>query len=246
MSFTKIFYSLLFFLSFSVNAKVMTACIDHYPPLQVIEKNIYGESISALNALANLINYEIKFVIGPNFARCLRLLALGEVDVLAGLIDSPERRDIAQLISYKKDTQYIFITRINSDDIKSYLDLQNKLIGITKNTLYFEQFDNDLNLKKVPVKDIKVALRMLVKERIDIVITAKVILHSLMGELNIKQQIKINPFTFGLNRNLYFGISKLSPMRLNKTEIKKIELAVQQGLFVKEIDKFIAEHPELY
>ncbi|SFC12180.1 transporter substrate-binding domain-containing protein [Pseudoalteromonas denitrificans] len=241
-----LFYNVIFLLNFSIEAKMLTACIDHYPPLQVLAEKPYGESISALKALAKVINYEIEFVTGPNFARCLKLLELGQVDILAGLVDNPKRREIAHLISYKKDTQYIFITRADENDIESYQDLKQQLIGVTENTLYFEQFDNDSSLKKVPVKDIKIALRMLIKDRIDIVITAQEILNSLLSELNIQNQIKVNAFTYGLNRNLNFGISKLSHIHLSKIEIAKIKLAAQEGLFVKVINQFIAEHPELY
>lgn len=237
---------LILITSFPVLAKKMTACIDHYPPLQFAAKKPYGESISALKTLANLLEYKIKFVKGPNFARCLKLLELGKVDVLAGLVNNEKRREIALLVPYKKDTRYVFVVRKQHRDIKDYNGFVGINVGITKNTLYFEPFDTDKNINKIEIKDIKTGLKLLVKGRVDVVITAEEVFNSSVKELNIAHKVKLSSFTQQVERSLNFGFSKRSNLRITKSKIAKINQATEQGLFVKAINEFIAKHPQYY
>jgi len=237
---------LILITSFPVLAKKMTACIDHYPPLQFAAKKPYGESISALKTLANLLEYKIKFVKGPNFARCLKLLELGKVDVLAGLVNSEKRRKIALLLPYKKDTQYVFVIRKQSLDIQEYDDFIDLNIGVTKNTLYFKPFDSDKNLKKIEIKDIKTGLKLLLKKRVDLLITSQEIFNSSVKELGIAEKVKLASYTQKVNRSLNFGFSKRSTIHISKSKIAKINQATEQGLFVKAINEFIAKHPQYY
>jgi len=232
--------------SLPVTAKKMTACIDHYPPLQFAAKKPYGESISALKTLANLLEYKIKFVKGPNFARCLKLLELGKVDVLAGLVNSEKRRKIALLLPYKKDTQYVFVIRNQSPDINKYDDFIGLNIGVTKNTLYFKPFDSDKSIKKIEIKDIKTGLKRLVKGRVDVLITAEEIFNSSVKELDIADKVKLTSYTHKVERSLNFGFSKRSNIRITKSKIAKINQATENGLFIKAINEFIAQHPEYY
>jgi ABC-type amino acid transport substrate-binding protein len=246
MPFKLILFAFVFIACSPVQAKIMTACIDHYPPLQFVARKPYGESISALKTLAKLLEYKIKFVKGPNFARCLKLLELGKVDVLAGLVDNENRRKIALLVPYKKDTRYVFVVRKQHRDIKNYNDFVGVNIGITKKTLYFEPFDTDKNMKKVEIKDIKTGLQLLVKGRVDVVITAEEIFNSSVKELNIADKVKLTSYTQKVERSLNFGFSKQSSLDITESKIAKINQATEQDMFVKAINEFIAKHPQYY
>ena len=246
MPFKLILFAFVLIACSPVQAKIITACIDHYPPLQFVARKPYGESISALKTLAKLLEYKIKFVRGPNFARCLKLLELGKVDVLAGLVDNENRRKIALLIPYKKDSEYIFVIRTQSSDIKRYDDFKGLNVGVTKDTLYFKRFDTDKNIKKVEVKDIKIGLQLLVKSRVDVMITATEIFNSSFKELNITDKVKLTSFTQKVNRSLNFGFSKQSALQITESKLTKINQATEQGMFVKAINDFIAKHPEFY
>ena len=229
-----------------IPAKTLTACIDHYPPLQIVAPEPYGENITALTLLANLTNRELVLVVGPNFARCLRLLELGKVDILAGLIDSPKRRKIAHLISYQQDTPYIFVTRKKSKEIIQFDDLYNRIIGVTTNTLYFNQFDQNERLNKVIIKDINTGLKMLAKNRIDVVITAQKIYSSLILELSLESLLKVNEYKPPSNRRLYFAISKKNNAKFTLAELNQIKTAAEQLLFQQAIENFIKNNPQLY
>jgi len=241
-----VFYCLILFISLPISAKKMTACIDHYPPLQFVAKEPYGESISALKTLATLLDYKIKFMKGPNFARCLKLLELGKVDVLAGLVNNENRRKIALLVPYKKDTEYIFVVRKASPDIRKYKDLKDVNVGVTKDTFYFKPFDTDKNIKKVVIKDIKTGLQLLIKKRVDVVITAEEVFNSTIKELGIADKVKLTSYSHKLERSLNFGFSKRSKLRITTSKIAVINQATEAGMFVKAINEFIEQHPEHY
>jgi len=232
--------------NFNVSAKTMTACIDHYPPLQFVAKKPYGESISALKALATLLNFKVKFVKGPNFARCLRLLELGKIDVLAGLVNNEKRRKIAFLVPYKKDTRYVFVVRKQYSDIKNYNDFKGRNIAITKNTMYFKPLDTDTAMNKIEIKSIKNGLKLLIKKRVDVVITSQEIFNSSVKELAIEDLVKLTSYTHQVERSLNFGFSKNSDLNISKAKLAKINQATEQGIFVKAINEFIASHPEHY
>ncbi|WP_042143718.1 MULTISPECIES: transporter substrate-binding domain-containing protein [unclassified Pseudoalteromonas] len=101
------------------------------------------------------------------------------------MVDNENRRKIALLVPYKKDSEYIFVIRTQSSDIKRYDDFKGLNVGVTKDTLYFKRFDTDKNMKKIEVKDIKTGVKLLVKERLDVVITAEEIFNSSIKELDI-------------------------------------------------------------
>lgn len=248
----KIFKAVCFIvycLAFSTLASTMKVCIDHYPPLQILSEQPKGESIEALKKLANLLGHNIEFIPGPNFARCLRMLELGQVDVLAGLVDDPARYHFAHFVPYQADDSYIFVSRIDSADIVNFEDLAKHVVGITKDTKYFKQLESEQAIKKVLIKDIASGLQMLLKKRIDVIVTSKTILQGIqneLGDIDIDSKIKVNPYRYKTDRNLCFAFSKKSKLTFSTNDMLKIQQAVQQQIFSKAIEAFIIENPELY
>jgi len=234
-------------LAFSTLASTMKVCIDHYPPLQILSEKPKGESIEAVKQLAKLLGHKIEFMPGPNFARCLRMLELGQVDVLAGVVDDPDRYRFAHFVPYQADDSYIFVSRIDSPDIVRFDDLAQHIVGITKDTKYFRQLESDQTIKKVIIKDITSGLKMLLKKRIDVIVTSKTILQGLQSELgNVEDKIRVNPYRYDTKRNLCFALSKKSKLDFSSNDILKIKQAVHQQVFSKAIEAFIIENPELY
>ena len=125
-------------------------------------------------------------------------------------------------------------------------DFKGLNIGVTKDTLYFKPFDTDKNIKKIEIKDIKTGLKRLVKGRLDVVITAEEIFNSSIKELDIADNVKLASYTHQVERSLNFGFSKRSNIRITKSKIAKINQATENGLFIKAINEFIAQHPEYY
>jgi len=96
----KIVFVILLFITLPINAKSIKVCIDHYPPFQMLSPKPAGENISAINILAKIIKREVIFVEGYSFEYCIKLLKAGQVDILAGLNDNPQRHEFAYLLPY--------------------------------------------------------------------------------------------------------------------------------------------------
>lgn len=80
-----VFYILLVIpVSHAYNEKIIT-CIDNYPPYQVLGDVPHGSHITALTRLAKVLKKKLNFIEAPNFARCVKMLELGQVDVIVGL-----------------------------------------------------------------------------------------------------------------------------------------------------------------
>ena len=56
---------------------------------------------------------------------------------------------------------YIFVSRIDTADIVSFGDLEKHVVGITKHTKYFKEFEFAQDISKVLIKDIATGLKML-------------------------------------------------------------------------------------
>jgi len=126
----KIVFMILLFITLPINAKSIKVCIDHYPPFQMLSPKPTGENISAINILAKIIKREVIFVEGYSFEYCIKLLKAGQVDILAGLNENPQRHEFAYLLPYmKKQTgEFIALVGKRGDVISSEFSLNGNFI----------------------------------------------------------------------------------------------------------------------
>lgn len=213
------------------NEKII-ACIDDYPPYQVFGEVPYGSHITALNQLAKILKKQLHFIEAPNFSRCVIMLKLGQVDVVVGLNQNKERDEFAFYAPYKLEDDHVFISS-KKNAIYHYSDLQGKIIGVPRGTTYFEKFDNDTSLEKISIQSVNIGIQLLLKDRIDVIITSIFVADLLLDEL-ARERLQ----TTTIKRSHYkrfisfFGFSKKN--RLNLTEEKIIALttaAFEQGVF---------------
>lgn len=217
--------------SHASNDKIV-ACIDDYPPYQVFGEVPYGSHITALTHLAEILKKQLYFVEAPNFSRCVKMLKLGQVDVVVGLNQNKERDEFAFYAPYKLEDDHVFISS-KKNAIYNYADLQGKIIGVPRGTTYFEKFDNDASLEKISIQNVNIGIQLLLKDRIDVIITSIFVADLLLNEL-AREQLE----TTRIKRSNYkrfmsfFGFSKKN--RLNLAEEKIISLttaAFEQGVF---------------
>ncbi|WP_404339300.1 substrate-binding periplasmic protein [Pseudoalteromonas mariniglutinosa] len=200
------------------NEKI-TACIDDYPPYQHIGAMPYGIHVTALKKLAHTLNRQLQFVEAPNFARCIKLLELGKADVIAGLNKSEEREKFAFYAPYKNDDGHVFIFSENNI-VNHYRDLKGKIIGVPRGTTYFEQFDHDNSLNKIAIQSVEVGIGLLLKKRIDVIITSRFVAASLLTEI---KQSSLNTAVleheYDKESMSYFGFSKKNKLNLTEQEV---------------------------
>jgi len=214
------------------NDDEIIACIDHYPPYQVLGKVPHGIHITGLKQLAAVLSKQLVFIEAPNFARCIKMLELGQVDVIAGLNINKERKKIAFYAPFKRDDDHVFISSQN-DVVKVYADLTGKIIGVPRGTTYFKKFESDKSLTKISIQNVDVGIELLLKKRIDVIITSKRTADSLLSQIIKENLVSVaikpqadKPFMS------YFGFSKRNRLNLSKEEIITLTTAAfKQGVF---------------
>lgn len=233
LRFTAIAIVLLFASWAYAEDAVVRACIDDHPPYQVLADEPYGSHIDALKVMANVLNKKLEYVRSPNFARCIVMLRNGEVDVIAGLGKTPERQKFAFYTPFKPADALKVISK-KSITINKYEDFTGKIIGVSRGTMYFSRFDNDKSLKKISIQNERVGLTLLLKNRIDLMMTSPILLESLSTEIS-DANLKISPIALDELRakETPFGFSKKHQLNMSNDEIiEKIQQAYKKGLFI--------------
>ncbi|QSX39804.1 substrate-binding periplasmic protein [Shewanella cyperi] len=226
----------------------LRACVDEYPPQQRLHPKAEGENIAALEALSQLLSLDLVLVEGPNFARCLLMLDRGEVDVVPGIIPSEERARQYLLLPFRHDSRYVFVSHKGLQPLLRYEDLYGKPIAVSRNTLYFSRFDKDPALQKEQVGSLNTAIRMLLAERIQLVIVPEVNLGGLRSQFeDFDRLLQVNPLRIGEDRIIQFGFSRFHGLGLSEQTLRdKVETAFAAGVFEDAIREFIDTHPHWY
>jgi polar amino acid transport system substrate-binding protein len=127
--------------------KVVISADSDYAPLQWYDgKNLTGASIeiatSALSALG--IPYEVRYV-GP-FHRVLKSAEEGEIDMIASLKDTPERREYLTYtnVALFPNPIAVFVARERSFSYSGWNDLIGKKGGVTLGNQFGNGFDEFL------------------------------------------------------------------------------------------------------
>ncbi|MDF2180126.1 transporter substrate-binding domain-containing protein [Aliiglaciecola sp. CAU 1673] len=237
------------FLSFTSIAKpVLKACIDEYPPYQILGNPPAGEYVSALEVLAMKLDMALVFETEPDFSHCMDSLKTGQVDILAGLVQSPQRQKDMYFLPMHQDTHYVFVTRNSAKPIEKYEDLQGRLIATAQDYIYFPRFNQDQSLHKIPVKDVHMAYKLLLAGRVDVAISSEQNLSAILGgNPNLKEHIRVHPYHELADRVVYFGLSKKSPHTANLEKLlEKVQLAFEEGAFQQAMEDFSNKNPEYY
>jgi len=227
-----------FFVSFCFAASdYMVACIDDYPPYQYLDSPPHGIHVTALTKLAQTFNKKIQFFESPNFARCVRLLKNGDVDVIAGLNKNKKREKFAFYAPYRIEEDHVVISK-KASDISDYQSLQGKIIGVPRGTTYFRKFNDDTSLNKIPIQSIIIGIELILRNRIDVIITSRFVANLLIDDIT-KAHLKATVIERNDNKDkiTYFGFSKLNKLDLLQHEIiDRTTQAFEQGSFSDEVN----------
>ncbi len=226
--------TLLFSFSLLAQAKEakLVACIDDHPPYQYLGEQPHGTHISALKILAQVLEKKLTFVQSPNFARCVALLRTGYVDVIAGLMDTKERREFAFYAPFKLADKLTVITRKDLS-IENYSDFTGKIIGVPRGSSYFTKFDNDDALNKVSIQNERVGLSLLVKKRIDLMMANPDMLNLHFEDI-AKSELKASTIALEKHRAKVtsFGFSLKNKLQLSQQQIvSAVKVAFENGRF---------------
>lgn len=196
--------------------KVLRVAFNELPPWKIINEQgeIGGIDIELLHLLAKEVGCRLKFV-GLPFKRGLKMLEIGEIDIMVGVLKRPDREEYLHFIepAYKESSdKAFFVLKGREGLIKNYEDLYRVRVGTELGVKYFSQFDADKRIEKYAVKSTELGLRMLEADRID-----TFILTESTGDYNIAKQdkkhiIRKANFAHRKYQPVYMVLSKQSPL----------------------------------
>lgn len=232
--------------------KTMTMCVDHYPPLQVIQANreATGENVEITKALVNKLGYTLDFTPDTPFLRCLLWLEDGKVDLVAGILDSPQRRKDFHLFLYDDLTIKTFFVKQGGIKINTFSDLQGLSIGVVRGVKQFAQFDDAPKnfFSLVEVNTLPAAFGMLSMGRVDAVLATDyygqhiVQQDPLMSATIVQTEFQVNQGT-----QVYIALSKKSVFAKYLNDFKDTaEKMFSSGEFTQIIINFQNNYPEYY
>lgn len=145
--------------------------IDHSPPYHWVDKNgeAQGTMITLMRQVVNNSGGIPKFVSCP-WARCLKQTENGHLDMLFGVMKTPERELVLHFMEpalFDVKAHFLFYQLQNSNPITSFYQLYRLRIGTLRGAIYYKEFDTDIKLNKVEFVDVESGIASLQKGRID-------------------------------------------------------------------------------
>lgn len=235
----------LIFLLFSNNSlnansdKEIIVSADSWAPFRMMdESGNKGIDFDLINEFEKRYDKKLKIVKSP-WARSLINMRNGKTDMLTGVAKREEREEFLHYISppYFTCSTVFYVKKGNANKIKSYDDLKNFLIGQVDNSAYFAPFDTDKSLFKRSVKNEVQLLRMLIVDRLEVIIGTDCQVDFDIARMGYKDKIEKALYKPKNNVDLYFTVSKKSKYAEDLDTISGIIKDIVQEGKIKEFAK---------
>lgn len=228
---------LLITISVTISSRDITLATDVWEPFRIQENSsLTGIDIEIIQLLEKELDLNIKIVQKP-WARCLKSMESGSVDMMIGLAYTEDR---AKYIEYIDLAYYrvkpAFFQLKNKTKISNYKDLSNKKIGYVNGSSYFKEFDNDLTLEKVALPQEKMLITMLLRNSIDLFIGSDIQVKYELNKKKLSNRIIETAYSPDHQIDLYIGISKKSDL-IDKKDI--IEEAISKIINDGKVDEIV-------
>lgn len=207
----------------------MIVGIDHSPPYSYKNSlgNAEGSIVTLIEQLTALSDLKVRFIFCP-WARCIRLVQSGQIDMLAGLTKSTERLAWLYFIEpamFNQSSSFGFYMLNTAEDIVTYSDLSGRVIGKLRGSKHFNQFDLDDTLITVEAPDVQSLFMLLHSGRIDAFIHIQETIAPYLNQYDPQQAIKHSSYAWHQTTKGYVVMSKLSQFveilpRLNQSMAK--------------------------
>ena len=196
-----------------------------------------------LHYIAKKMN--MKLDIKPlSFARRLRALKHGELDLLVGL-QIPQRQSTRLIYiepPYQELASTVFMRAQEAEQVTEYQDLRDLRIAITEKVTYFDEFDNDRKLSKVTVDSLQRKIHLLTMQRVDAFIHNKDSTQATLKAMGLSAQVSASRYQPEQVRRYYFAISRNSFLEQHLKEIVTIvEAGKSSGDFQRIREQHYAE-----
>lgn len=224
---------ILFGFTASLSAKPLELCTHlGFEPYVITENNkIRGIDVDiVLKAMKN-IKQKGNIRAYP-WSRLIESLETGKCDIGFSLFDTEERRNFADFlftIPLHYSTFSVFVTADKNMSFNRVKDFFGKTISHNKGfslTVGLEQAVNDGHIKRIVFDDVKDAIRLLEKGRVDMIIDNEARMRYYLKKHNKQDKIKPLPVPFLPHQPAFMVISRNS----NLKNISKIKVELENQL----------------
>jgi len=193
---------------------VLRIGFSEHPPAKILNAHGLpdGADIRLLRALTEQLDLKLEFHHVP-FKRGLKMMENGEIDLMTGVLKRPDREKYLHFIepAYKnKSNKIFFVLKGNEHLITRHEDLRTLRIGTGLGASYYPEFDNDKRIRKDPVANADLNIRMLLAERIDAFIMTESAGDYRIARLGLSDKITKADFAHRDQQNVYMVLSKKS------------------------------------
>lgn len=202
-----------------VKLTVASAQINYVPYNYRENGEVKGFSIDILDYFSSHSKYDFEFVILP-WSRVLRLVDIGEVDLIITLFKTPERAQRYHFIepAYGHEFNKLFTLSSKNFSFDGQLSqLTPYSIGTIREYSYGEAFDQADYLKKLPAQSENVLVKLLLNGGVDMIIGNPFLFNKVIEQEQLTNQIRaIEPWT--AKTPVHFALTK---NRADALEIKQ-------------------------
>lgn len=194
---------------------MLFAAMDDWPPFIINTNSVSSDSgfdgidrelLQEMSARTGIQIYLLRYP----FARALRDMQAGRVDLITSLAKTPARQ---QYIGYLTTPYYrchpaFYGLPATAKQVRTYEDLQGKIIGYVYGSAYFEPFDSDATLTKNGVLNESQLPGKLLKRRNHLFVGTDCQVDYALHEMGLTGKIVPTPYRPPQQIELYIGYSK--------------------------------------
>ena len=207
---------LLVIVNGSVQARTMLfAAMDDWPPFIINTNSVSSDSgfdgidrelLQEMSARTGIQIYLLRYP----FARALRDMQAGRVDLITSLAKTSQRQKYIGYLStpYYRCHPAFYGLPTTAKQVRTYGDLQGKVIGYVYGSAYFEPFDSDGKLTKNGVLNESQLPGKLLKRRNDLFVGTDCQVDYALHEMGLTGKIVATPYQPPQQIELYIGYSK--------------------------------------
>ena len=225
--------SLFTCISMAKNDRVIIVAMHIEPPFSdIVDGEFVGEHIEVAKALAAKTNMTTRFVYCP-VARCFSLVESGQADMIVAVKKTAIREKflsyLSPAIKIQKLPLRFYIGTNNNFTLDKYNDLDTLKIGVLRGASYFDKFDHDTTISKIPLTTHQQLIDMLLKGRIDTFLEREESITPLVEKSVYSTKIKLAKFSYAKGVGSYVAISKKSSLVTETSNLSKSMRALHES-----------------
>jgi len=159
----------------------------------------------------------------------------GQTDLMAGLINLPERqKDLIfiepPLLVQQQPIRFFTLAKKNIT-IDNVNDLKGLIVGTLRGSTYFPLFDNSQVIQKVEITSRKQLVNMLLKGRVDVILDREESVVPLLPKAKYLQEIALANYQYNKTVDSYIVLSKHSAnSRYADLLSQRLDNAIENGI----------------